>query len=392
MLKKRYLQAKIEKDLESKMVFIGGPRQVGKTTLSNLIGKEKYPVFSYLNWDNSQDKKIIMSSEFDPKSKLLIFDEIHKYPRWKNYIKGQFDKYKERFSIIVTGSARLDLYKKGGDSMLGRYHYFRLHPFSLAELLSDKLPGIEPFAELTFPENQQSFSIFQKLLTFGGFPESLFAENMETSRRWHNQRIERIVKEDIRDIENIRNLSLLQILVDNLPDRVGSLLSLNSLREDLEVTHKTISFWMNILENFYYHYRIYPFMSKTIRSLKKEPKMYLWDWSQVPDDGARLENMVGSHLLKLCHYLHDAKGYKAELSFLRDIDQHEVDFLITVDKKPWLAVEVKTAEQKISKDLRYFGEKLKIPFCYQLTTNENVDFLKDNIRVMSVDKFLSGLI
>lgn len=392
MLKKRYLQAQIEKDLDAKMVFIGGPRQVGKTTLSRLIGEEKYPSFSYLLWDNREDRQVILSSEFDPKAKLLIFDEIHKYARWKNYIKGQFDKYKERFSILVTGSARLDLYRKGGDSMMGRYHYFRLHPFSLAELLFPQLPDIKPFDELNFPEDPGSFSAFQKLLTFGGFPEPLFEESSESLHRWHNQRIERLVKEDIRDIESIRDLSLLQILIDNLPERVGSLFSLNALREDLEIAYGTIRLWMNVLENFYYHFRIYPYGAKTIRSLKKEPKMYLWDWSQVSDQGARLENMIGSHLLKLCHYLYDAKGYRVELFYLRDMDQHEVDFLITVDKKPWIAVEVKSSDRKVSKSLRYFGEKLKIPFQYQLTAEKDVDFLQDKVRIMSADKFLSGLI
>ncbi|OGI35171.1 MAG: hypothetical protein A2259_02265, partial [Candidatus Moranbacteria bacterium RIFOXYA2_FULL_43_15] len=328
MLKKRYLQIKIEQDLKDKMVFVGGPRQVGKTTLSRLIGEEKFSPFVYLNWDSPEDKKTILSSSFDREAKLIIFDEIHKYHKWKNYIKGQFDKYKERFSIIVTGSARLDLYKKGGDSMVGRYYYFRLHPFSLAELLFPEVANLEPFSEPNFKENKESFSNFQKLLSFGGFPESFLKEDKEVWRRWHNQRVERIVKEDIRDIENVKNLSLLQVLINELPARVGSLLSLNSLREDLEVAYGTVKLWIDVLERFYYHYRIYPYTAKTIRSLKKESKLYLWDWSQVPNEGAKLENMVGSHLLKLCHYLYDAKGHKAELFYLRDIEQREVDFLV----------------------------------------------------------------
>ncbi|OGI29426.1 MAG: hypothetical protein A2288_03850 [Candidatus Moranbacteria bacterium RIFOXYA12_FULL_44_15] len=392
MLKKRYLQIKIEQDLKDKMVFVGGPRQVGKTTLSRLIGEEKFSPFVYLNWDSPEDKKTILSSSFDREAKLIIFDEIHKYHKWKNYIKGQFDKYKERFSIIVTGSARLDLYKKGGDSMVGRYYYFRLHPFSLAELLFPEVANLEPFSEPNFKENKESFSNFQKLLSFGGFPESFLKEDKEVWRRWHNQRVERIVKEDIRDIENVKNLSLLQVLINELPARVGSLLSLNSLREDLEVAYGTVKLWIDVLERFYYHYRIYPYTAKTIRSLKKESKLYLWDWSQVPNEGAKLENMVGSHLLKLCHYLYDAKGHKAELFYLRDIEQREVDFLVTIDKKPWMAVEVKNANHKVSKSLKYFREKLKIPFCYQMTTEKEIDLLHDNIRLMSVDKFLSGLI
>lgn len=374
------------------MVFIGGPRQVGKTTLSRLIGNNKYSKFSYLNWDNSDDRKKILSAQFDPNVKLLIFDEIHKYKKWKNYIKGQFDKYRERFSILVTGSARMDLYQKGGDSLMGRYFYYRLHPFSLAEALFFKLPNIEPFNELQFKESPDSFSKFQKMFIFGGFPEPLFSENLETLRRWHNQRMDRLVKEDIRDIETIRDLSALQILVEILPNRVGSALSLNSLREDLEVAYGTVKLWVDILERFYYHFRIYPFASNSIKSLRKEAKMYLWDWSQVPNAGPKLENMVGSHLLKLCHYLYDAKGFKVELFYLRDIEKREVDFLVAVDKKPWMAIEVKNSDQAVSQSLRYFGKKLSIPFQYQLVKTDNVDFIQDNVRVMSVDKFLSGLV
>jgi len=391
MLKKRYLQDKIIDDLDRKMVFIGGPRQVGKTTTASLIGKEKYKNFSYLNWDNAEDRKKINEGQFDPQAGLIIFDEIHKYKKWKNYVKGQYDKYKDRFSILVTGSARLDLYRKGGDSLMGRYYFFRLHPFSLAELLGQK-NNIEPFKELIFGKKINSLSKFLQLKEFGGFPEPLFGKGAEILRRWHNQRMDRLIKEDIRDVEVVRDLSALQILVDILPQKVGSLLSLNSLREDLGVAHATITLWMDILEKFYYHFRIYPYSAKTIKSLRKEAKMYLWDWSQVQDSGARLENIVASHLLKFSHYLFDAHGYRAELFYLRDIEQREVDFLITVDKKPWFAVEVKSSDQKLSKNLLYYKQKLNIPFSYQLVETRDVDFIQDNIRIMSVDKFLSGLV
>lgn len=391
MLKKRYLQAYIEKDIRKKMVFIGGPRQVGKTTLAQLIGKEEFVKFSCLNWDNPADRRKILAMQFDPVATLIIFDEIHKYRKWKNYIKGQFDTYRDRFSILVTGSARLDVYRKGGDSLMGRYYYYRLHPFSLSEVLGSGVP-IEPFRDITLQTHPQSRAQFERLLAFGGFPEPFLSKDGETSRRWHNQHIERLIKEDIRDIENIRDLSALQILVEMLPPRAGALLSLNALREDLAVAHGTIALWMDILERFYYHFRVYPFASSAIKSLRKEPKLYLWDWSQVPEAGSRLENMVASHLLKLCHFLYDAQGHKAELFYLRDKDQREVDFLVTVDKKPWMAIEVKLSDQTPAKQLHYFGDRLKIPFKYQLVQTENVDFLQDGIRVISADKFLNALV
>jgi len=392
MIKKRYLHSSILADLKEKMVFIGGPRQVGKTTLARYIGDRDYKGFTYLNWDSREDRKSILEGKFRAESKLVVFDEIHKYRPWKNYLKGEFDKYKDKFRILVTGSARLDLYRRGGDSLMGRYHYYRLHPFSLAEGLEIK-QKIKPGKELTFTQgNKDLFNVFKRLLTFGGFPEPFIKQDEKTLRRFHNERLERLVREDIRDIEQVRDLSALQVLVELLPSKVGSLLSLNALREDLLVSYKTVALWVEILERFYYHFRIYPFSLKTIRSLRKEPKMYLWDWSQIADPSIRLENMVASHLLKMVHFLHDSIGLKAGLYFLRDLDGREVDFLVALDKKPWLAVEVKLSGQGPSSHLRYFQKKLHLPYVYQICGEQNIDFWQDNVRLISVDKFLTALI
>lgn len=394
MAKKRYLQDDIVRDLEDKMVFIGGPRQVGKTTLARLVGNGNYKKYAYLNWDNRTDRKTILSEEFPADAGLLIFDEIHKYKKWKNYIKGEYDKHKERFDIIVTGSARLDLYRRGGDSLMGRYHYLRLHPFSLSEVVGKKRE-IDVFKELVFtddPKGNKARKIFDELFIFGGFPEPFLKKDMRTLRRFHMERLERLVKEDIRDLESVRDISAIQILVELLPPKVGSLLSLNSMTEDLQVTYKTVAHWMDILEKFYYHYRIYPYNARTIRSLKKEPKMYLWDWSQISDEAARFENIIASHLLKTVHYLTDIEGYKAELFFIRDIESRETDFLVTIDRKPWFSVEVKLSSLEISKPLKYFSDKLKIPFNYQVVKKEGIDYQYENIRVISADKFLSALI
>ncbi len=369
------------------MVFIGGPRQVGKTTLAKYIGRENS---MYLNWDNPIHRMKIIKLQFLSDSGILIFDEIHKYKKWKNYVKGIYDTY-DKYKILVTGSARLNLYRKGEDSLQGRYHYYRLHPFSVAELPNTKR-YFKPFSEIEFVDDSKIYKNFDELLVFGGFPEPFFDKDKQILRRWHNERVDRLIKEDIRDIEMIRDLSALQILVEILPDKVGSLLSLNNLRQDLEVAHKTISLWMDILEKFYFHYRIYPFRSSLIKSLRKEPKMFLWDWSRVENPGAKLENVVASHLLKFVHYYYDFLGYKTELHYLRDINGNEVDFIVISNKKPWFAVEVKTSDTKPSKNLKYFTRKLKIPYSYQLVYNKNIDIMQDNIRVMSVPKFLSGLV
>src|ERR1039457_3161733 len=304
MQKKRYLDKLVAADLKEKMVFIGGPRQVGKTTFARETGRLQCAKSAYLNWDSREDRQCILASRFDASAGLIIFDEIHKYKQWKNYVKGVYDTYKERFDILITGSARLDIYRKGGDSLMGRYHYYRLHPFSLAEALQVDT-AFAPLGELTFVAHEGSREVFADLVKFGGFPEPFLKKDERTLRRWHNQRVDRLVKEDIRDTENIRDLSALQVLVELLRDRVGSLLSLNALRVDLNVAHKTVSLWMDVLERFYYHFRLYPYASTKIKSLRKEPKLYLWDWSEVSSEAARLENIVASHLLKLCHFLYD---------------------------------------------------------------------------------------
>src|SRR3972149_6591443 len=391
-MKKRYLVPHILRDLNEKMVFIGGARQVGKTSLSKYIAENYFKHYDYLNWDARDDRKNILQSQFKGNAEIILFDEIHKYNDWKSYLKGQFDKHKDDFKILVTGSARLDVYRRGGDSLMGRYYYYRLHPFSLAEFL-EKENEIVPFKGIVFQESgKETKETLEVALKFGGFPEPMLKQSEKGLRRWHNQRVERVVREDIRDLENIRELSLLQVLVDILSGQVGCLLSLNSLREDLSVAHKTVSNWVDVLERFYYHFRIYPFHHKKIHSLKKEPKLYLRNCSEVPDNsGARLENIVASHLLKMCHFLNDVEGYKTVLHFLRDIEGREVDFLVTDNRRPWFAVEVKSPSREVSKNLNYFGDRLDIPFLYQVVSEENVDIRRDSVRILSLDRFLVSL-
>ena len=392
MIKDRYLTEFILEDLKEKMVFIGGPRQVGKTTFAKSIISKHFSSYDYFNWDFRDDRKRIINTQFNEDDKLLIFDEIHKYKNWKNYIKGIYDKLKEKHKFIVTGSARLDLYRRGGDSLQGRYHYWRLFPFSLSELTNNNEIKISnPFEKLIFKSNNNKEE-FEILFNFGGFPEPLIKQNKRVLRRWHNEKLERMFKEDIRDIETIRDLNSMKILSDILPYKVGSLLSINSLSNELEIGYKAISNWLNILENFYYIFRIYPFTSKKIRSLKKEPKLYLWDWSEIEDESLRFENMIAMHLYKFVCFLKDYEGYKAELFFLRNVDKKEVDFLITINQKPWFGVEVKLNKTNISSNIHYFKQRLNIPYNYQVIMKNDIDFTKDEIRVISADKFLSALV
>lgn len=390
MYKERYLVPPILEDLQEKMVFVGGPRQVGKTTMATGLVAKHFKNICYRLWDKREDRRKLIKSEWPGNADLLIIDELHKYQKWKSYIKGEYDSLKEKYRFLITGSARLDLFRKGGDSLQGRYHYYRLHPFSMAELSgSTVIPAILKEIEIPSAFAKDDFLALDR---FGGFPEPLLRQNIRTLRRWHNEKHNRLFREDIREIENIRDLGSMQLLGDMLPERAGSLLSVNSLRKDLEVSHRAVSNWLNILETFYYCFRIYPYHAKNYRSLKKEAKLYLWDWSEIKEEGPRFENLLASHLLKLIHFLEDYEGYRCRLHYLRSIEKKEVDFMVMVEGKPWFIIEAKLNDNKISPHLKYFQAKLDIPYVYQVVKKSNVDFFRDDVRVISANKFLAGLV
>lgn len=355
MKTRRYLEPAVRDGLKRHMVFVGGPRQVGKTTLAlGLLGDdatERHP--AYLNWDHPGVPPGLRRAELPPGQPLLVLDEIHKYARWRNLLKGIYDTEKSRLKIIVTGSARLDYYRKGGDSLAGRYRYFRLHPFSLREL-----------------SRKPSRTELDALLKFGGFPEPLFAQDETAHRIWRRNRISRVVREDLRDLEHVREISLVEHLTDLLPSKVGSPLSVRSLREDLQIDHKTAERWLQILENLYVCFRVSPYGPPKVRAVKKERKLYLWDWSSVEDAGPRFENLVASQLLKYCHWVEDTEGHTMELRYLRDTDRREVDFVVLKDRRPLFAVECKSGEKAISPAIRYFAERTPIPHFYQAHLGE----------------------
>ncbi len=395
-MKERYLTKHIEKDLKEKMVFLGGPRQAGKTTLSKLLTSDLRLPALYLNWDNDQDRKTILKAQWPKNAPIIVLDELHKYARWKNWIKGQYDKFKDRYHFLVTGSAKLNVYRRKGDSLFGRYHYYCLHPFSLREVLSGGAPSKirenSLFKALKFQTSSVAPAILTQLLEFGGFPEPFLKKSKRFSRRWRQTRVDLLVKDDIRSLEDIKEISLLAILAQLLPSRASSILSINAIREDLEVSHKAIARWISILELVYYCYRIYPYHRAITRSIKKEPKLYLWDWSEVEDPGARFENLIAGHLLKFVHFLQHYHGFKADLFYLRTLEKKEVDFLVAINEKPWFAVEAKLADTIPSKNLLYFQERLKIPFLYQVVRTSKVDTTLHGIHVLSAEKFLTALI
>lgn len=356
----RYLRPQVEKDLARKMVFLAGPRQVGKTTLvRGLRGLRD----GYLNWDVPEDRTRILAGEL-PRSKLWVFDEIHKYRRWRNYMKGLFDGRRSGQRIVVTGSGRLELYRFGGDSLQGRYHLLRLHPLSVAEL------GIKRETD------------FRDLMTLGGFPEPFFGGSKVEARRWSREYRSRIVRDDVATLERVVDLGHLELLMMRLPQLVGSPLSINALREDLQVSHKTVTSWLGVLDRLYAVFLLAPFGSPRIRAVRKEQKHYQLDWSLVPEDGPRFENLVACHLLKWVHYQQDAQGRDIDLRYFRDTDAREVDFVVTERAQPVLFVECKHADGDVSRSLRYLRAKYPDVDAWQLSATGRKDYVTpDGIRV-----------
>ena len=345
---------------------------MGKTTFALTYlpeQNEKHP--GYLNWDDVSCRAALLKGQLPPNEKVVILDEIHKFARWRNLVKGFYDTNKSKVSFIITGSARLDYYKKGGDSLQGRYHYYRLHPFSLREL-----------------NPRPKKSDLDTLLKFGGFPEPLLRAEQKFWRRWQRERIQRVIYNDIRDLENVREISLLELLAEELPNRIGSPLSVKNIKELLQVSHATVERWIKIFERMYYCFRISPYGPPKVRAVKKEQKLYLWDWSLLSDPGARFENYVASQLLKYCHYLEDSEGFKMELRFLRDTDKREIDFVVQKDGQPIFAVECKTGERHVSPAIFYFKKRTRIPEYFQVHMG-NKDYVKDGVRVLPVQVFLN---
>jgi predicted AAA+ superfamily ATPase len=383
----RYLKEPIEKDLSEKMVFLSGPRQVGKTTLAKTFLTR--PEDCYFNWDNRNDRKKVLSARWPAIPCTIVFDELHKYRNWKGWIKGEYDAHVERIRFLITGSARMDIYRKGGDSLQGRYHSHRLHGFSIGEL-SQTTGILEPCREIIFPA-PPNHDILSSLYHYGPFPEPFIKQNNRHLRRWQRERMDRFFREDVRELENIRDLSSMELMASMLEERVGNPLSLQSLREDLEVSHRAVTHWIDILERLYFCFRVYPFTHSAVRSLRKTAKVYLWDWTMAAREGSRFENLVACHLLKMKHALEDQEGYRIGLYYLRDASKREVDFLVTNDDKPWFAVECKTSASTANPALYYFGKRLSIPFLYQVSLEGNEDILDGGIRIMPAVKFLSAM-
>lgn len=367
----RYLEKSIKSDLGQKMVFLSGPRQTGKTTLAKALISDPA---AYLNWDTVEGRKAILTGNI-PTAKIVVFDELHKYRTWRKFLKGLYDDRGEKQKYLVTGSAKLDFYRFGGDTLQGRYFSYRLHPFSFREL------------ELTKQRELES------LLLLGGFPEPYSRQSATYSRRWSENYRARLIEEEITKVEQIKDLGKLELLMLRLPELVGSPLSLNGLREDLELSHEAVTRWVDILERFYGIFRISPFGSPKLKSIKKAQKHYHYDWTLIQDPGARFENLVAAHLLKWIDYQLDVEGHRYELRYFRDSDENEVDFVITDGRSPIQFIECKLTAESTPRALRLLKRKFPKVEAKVVVLNGSKEYrTKDGVVIIPATKFLSGLV
>ena len=358
---------------QRQMAFVSGPRQVGKTTTCRIHGD------TYINWDNIDDREAILAGptklidqfQLDRLSRTLpvvIFDELHKYPRWKQFLKGFFDTYADQLRIMVTGSSRMDVYRRGGDSLMGRYFLYRMHPFSVAETLTQNLPDEKRI--IRQPKKVGSTN-FDALWNHGGYPEPFLKRDMRFSRRWQSLRLEQLVREDIRDLTQIQQLDQLELLVKLLAERSAHQLIYGSLASNVRVSIDTARRWIDVLVSLHLGFLIRPWFKNVSRSLRKEPKWFLRDWASIKDPGDKAETFVACHLLKAVEGWNDIGLGRFELGYLRDKEKHEVDFLVARDGTPWFLVEVKLHDESISPSLKYFQQQLAAPFAFQVVLDAN---------------------
>jgi predicted AAA+ superfamily ATPase len=378
------------------MALVSGPRQVGKTTVCRALSDH------YLNWDNPDDRRILLAGparvaetagldRLRAATPVITLDELHKYAKWKSWLKGLFDSYGDRARFIVTGSSRLDVFKRGGDSLMGRYFLYRMHPWSVAECVSTAPPEapVRPPAPVSGED-------WEALRVHGGFPEPFLKRDPRFTRRWRALRHEQLAREDLRDVTRVQELGTMELLMQLLAERSGGQLVYARLAREIGVTIDTVKRWIDLLERLHYGFLIRPWFKNVTKALVKEPKWFLRDWSGCEDAGARSETLVACHLLKAVEGWNDLGLGRFELRYLRDKLQREVDFLIVRERKPWCLVEVKTGDTKLSPWLAHFQSETGAPHALQVVMDlpfEQVDcFEAGRPAVVSAQDFLSQLL
>jgi len=348
------------------MALVSGPRQVGKTTACRAVAD------AYLNWDNMDERRLLLKGPAEiatavgldrlrARPAVAVIDELHKHSKWKGLLKGLFDTYGDRAKWIVTGSSRLDVFRRGGDSLMGRYLLYRVHPWSVAECLRPEITekAIRPPREIDEDD-------WRALVVHGGFPEPFLKRDPRFTNRWRSLRHEQLSKEDLRDVTRVQELGAIEVLMRVLEERSAQQLVYSNLATEIGVAVDTIRRWIDLLGRLHLGFLVRPWFRNVTKSLRKEPKWFLWDWSGIADEGARAETLVACHLLKATEGWTDLGLGHYELRYLRDKLKREVDFVVVRDGKPWFLVEVKKADANLSPALAHFQAQTGAEHAFQV--------------------------
>ena len=361
----------IEEYLDEKIILLSGPRQVGKTSLSKSIRSR----YQYFNFDLAEDRQLILEKSWARDRQLVIFDEIHKMKKWKQWIKGIYDTEKGKNLYLLTGSSRMDTFKKVGDSLAGRHVSVRLNPFSVKELAA-KNPN----------------SVFRDMLTLGSFPEPFLSGSARKAALWRKSHLDIIVRQDLIQLENIRDLMSIELLIETLKRRVGQQIVYKNIADELSVSPHTVKKWIEILESLFVVFVVYPYTKNVLDAVKKEAKVYFYDTGQVTaDECFKIENLVALHLLKRNQFLEDTEGKKIRLAYLRDKRKREIDFVIEEDGKLTHLIEVKKANDQFNPHLNYFSERLKPSVAVQLVLDLKREKHFETHQIKHLGAFLMGL-
>jgi hypothetical protein len=370
--------AAVQADLARKMVFLVGPRQVGKTTLAKAL-MPGYARAQYLNWDVANDRRIILGQTWSPRAGLLVLDEVHKMRGWKAHLKGAWDGRGEGQAILVTGSARMDTFRQGGESLAGRYFSLRMHPVSVREWCA---------ASAAKPDDA-----LDRLLERGGFPEPFLAPDAGEAERWRRQYLEDLIREDVVEFSRIGEVRAMRHFVGMLRERVGSPLSLASLARDLQVSPATVAKYLGILEALYVVFSLRPYHRNVARAILKAPKVYFFDTGLViGDEGARLENACAAMLLKHAHFLQDVEGRAVSLHYIRDKDGGEVDLVLCRDNVPVLLAECKHADAAVSRLMANLAARFPQAEALQVVRELRQEERRGAVAIVRAADWLAGLV
>ncbi len=391
--------------LQKSMVFLVGPRQSGKTTLSKNISKNRTNSI-YVNWDIFKDKETILKhptfftnlERKDSTKPIVILDEIHKYKSWKDYLKGVFDEFKDKYLFLILGSGRLDLYKQGGDSLAGRYFMFYLFPFTVAELAQKNRSFKDfiqkPLENFSINNPKDTYKIWERLSNVSGFPESYMQNSKEFWRVWSTNYIRQIIYEDIQDMADIRNTSTIAAMFSLLPSKIRSTISINNLASDVSVAFDTAKSWLNLFNLSYLTFEVLPWSHKLAGAIKKEKKIYLFNYPEIENNGGKFENMVAIELQRAVQ-IWNSLGYgRFSLHYIRNKQKEEVDFMLVNNNKPLLLIEAKVSDKKPSKSLIKFQNKLHIPAIQLVEQGDTFSYHENNehtILIAPAHMWLSAL-